>query len=85
MNEKILKEAENVKEKTYDFDKHSFIVNSVFHENSVSLIFIFQISIRSADAGFQNSLNREPFSFVPRYSTVTQRLSPDVFFDNITR
>lgn len=49
MNEKILKEAENVKEKTYDFDKHSFIVNSVFHENSGETLFAVLLRLIGCD------------------------------------
>lgn len=49
MNEKILKEAENVKEKTYDFDKYSFIVNSVFHENSGERLFAVLLRLIGCD------------------------------------
>ena len=49
MNEKILKEAENVKEKTDDFDKHSFIVNSVFHENSGETLFAVLLRLIGCD------------------------------------
>lgn len=49
MNEKFLKEAENVKEKIYEFDKHSFIVNSVFHENSGETLFAVLLRLINCD------------------------------------
>ena len=49
MNEKILQEAENVKEKTYDSDNHSFIVNSVFHENSGETLFAVLLRLIGCD------------------------------------
>ena len=49
MNEKILKEAENTKEKIYEFEKHSFIVNSVFYENSGETLFAVLLRLIGCD------------------------------------
>lgn len=49
MNEKILKEAENVREKIYEFDTHSFIVNSVFHENPDETLFAVLLRLIGCD------------------------------------
>lgn len=49
MSKKILKKVDAVKNKTYDFESHSFVVNSVFSENSGETLFTVLLRLINCD------------------------------------